>query len=58
MIHAVDSHNSMLFGRSVGKRLLRGLGSSIGMPFINQKLPGPISNEIILDMLKKLNYSN
>ncbi len=27
----------------------------IGMPFINQKLPGPISNEIIQDMLKKLN---
>ena len=28
----------------------------IGMPFINQKLPGPISNEIVLDMMKKLEY--
>ena len=28
----------------------------IGMPFINQNLPGPISNEIVLDMMKKLEY--
>lgn len=28
----------------------------IGMPFVNQKVPGPISNEIISDMLKKIGY--
>ncbi len=32
-MHAVDSANSSLFGREAGPRTLRGLGSSIPMPF-------------------------
>tara|TARA_B100000029_G_scaffold382361_1_gene377605 strand:- start:856 stop:1359 length:504 start_codon:yes stop_codon:yes gene_type:complete len=38
-------------------RFLRKINKNIyglGMPFINQKNPGPISNEIILDITKKL----
>jgi len=49
-INKIDINN---FLKKIDKNLI-----GIGMPFINQKLPGPISNEIILDMLKKLNYSN
>ena len=29
-----------------------------GMPFVNQKLPGPISNDILLDIKKKLKIDN
>ena len=25
-----------------------------GMPFVNQKIPGPISNDILLDIEKKI----
>lgn len=30
----------------------------VGMPFVNQKVPGPISNEILLDMLKKIGFQD
>ena len=29
-----------------------------GMPFVNQSVPGPISNDIILDVKKKLSFFN
>lgn len=28
----------------------------VGMAFVNQKIPGPISNDIILDIFKKINF--
>ena len=30
----------------------------VGMPFVNQKIPGPISNEILLDMIKKIGFQD
>jgi len=36
---AVDTHRSMLFGQPVGKRMLRGLGTSV--------LPGNVRRELI-----------
>ena len=27
----------------------------LGMPFVDQKIPGPISNDILLDIEKKIN---
>lgn len=38
-ICAVDTHNSILFGQPVGKRMLRGLGNSV--------LPGNVRHELI-----------
>ena len=45
----INKINVNKFLKRIDKNLI-----GIGMPFINQNLPGPISNEIILDMLKKL----
>ena len=48
--------NMLINGQNVNK-FLRKINKNIrgiGMPYINQKIPGPISNEIIEDVIKKL----
>lgn len=49
----INKLNINKFLKKIDKNLI-----GVGMPFVNQKVPGPISNEIISDMLKKIGYQD
>jgi hypothetical protein len=49
----INKLNINKFLKKIDKNLI-----GVGMPFVNQKVPGPISNEIILDMLKKIGHQD
>tara|TARA_B100000795_G_scaffold30311_1_gene19976 strand:- start:2147 stop:3193 length:1047 start_codon:yes stop_codon:yes gene_type:complete len=49
----INNTNINKFLRKVSNNIL-----GVGMVFVNQKIPGPISNDIILDINNKLKYRN